>query len=146
MLFSHPPRCHFRQLWTQKWQKAAAPLTIKPRAEPLIVPVQRGNYLHPRPTLGTGRWGKKRRQGEEGQEGMCGWTKWQDGWQGVGRFWHSHLREWAAGWEVSLIHSFSESQRLETETGSWLKSGCRVWILNVVCRLVLCRFVHVFVF
>lgn len=35
----YPPRCHFRQLWTQKWQKAAAPLTIKPWAEPLIVPV-----------------------------------------------------------------------------------------------------------
>ncbi len=95
----------------------------------------------PRLTLGTWRWRKKRRQGEEGQEGMCGWTKWQDGWQSVGRFWHSHLKKWEAGWEVSLIHSFSKSQRLETESGSWLKSGCCVWILNVVCRLVLWRFV-----
>lgn len=98
----------------------------------------------PRPTLGMRRWRKRRRQEEEGQEGMRGWTKWQDGWQGVGRFWHSHLREWAAGWEVSLIHSSSKNQRLATETGSWLKSGCCVWILNEVCRLILCRFMFLY--
>lgn len=72
----------------------------------------------PRPTLGTRRWGRKRRQEEEGQEeGGGGGTKWQDGWQSVGRSWHSHLREWAAGGgEVSLIHSSSE--RRSSETGS----------------------------
>lgn len=67
----YPPCCHFRQLWTQEWQKAAAPLTIKPRAEPLIVPAHAGNYFHPGPPLGTGD--EERRGGSRvggGQEGM----------------------------------------------------------------------------
>ena len=94
MLF-YPQCCHFRQLWTQEWQKAAAPPTIKRSAEPLIVALKRGNYFHPGPL-----WGleyEERGGGKKGQEGMCGWTEWQYGWQGVGRFWHSYLRTWVAG-------------------------------------------------
>lgn len=71
-----PPVLSFRQLWTQEWQKAAAPLTIKPRAEPLIVPARTGNYFHPGPPLGTG---DEERRGDStvggGQEGMWGMDK-----------------------------------------------------------------------
>lgn len=76
MLSHPPPRCHLRQLWTQKWQKAAAPLTIKPRAEPLIVPEQRENYLPPGPPSGPGgeegRGGRGRRGCVDGQNGRMG--------------------------------------------------------------------------
>lgn len=59
MLFHHPP-FHFRQLWSQEWQKTAAPLTIKPRAKPLIVPLKRGNHFLTDPP---------REQGAEGNRG-----------------------------------------------------------------------------
>lgn len=70
MLF-YPPHSHFRQLWNQKWQKAAAPLTIKPWAEPLNCPCVEGELFPPRPTLGTRRWGKKNMQGGRGRRGCA---------------------------------------------------------------------------
>ena len=118
-----PPTLSFPTVMDPEMAKSSCSSDHKALSRALNCSYAERELSPPRPTLGTRRWGKKSRQEEEGQEGMCGWTKWQDGWQGVGRFWHSHLRMWAAGWEVSLIHSFSESQRLEAESGSWLKSG-----------------------
>lgn len=122
-----PPRCRFRQLWTQKWRKSSCSSDHKAPSWACNCSCVERELFPPMPALGSSRWREESRQDKDGQEGMCGRTKWQDGWQDVGRFWHSHLWEWAAGWEVSLIHSSSESQRLGTETGSWLKSGCRVY-------------------
>lgn len=97
--------CHLKQLWTREWQKASAALTIKPWAQPLIVPVQR-QRARPRAlpkALGVG---------------SDGWMEeWAEGGWGVGTSWHRHLTEWVAS-------SFTAPHL----TGSW---HIPVWALDL---------------
>lgn len=139
-MVSYAPHCHFRQLWTQKWKKAAGCLTIKLWAEVFIVPVQRRNYLYPGPPWGPGDeerrggWRRRSRRGcVDGQNGRMDSKVWAD----------FGTATWGSGWQVAKSASCTASLKpkdLRIKLGHAWNHGAMsgFWMLNVGRLYCLC--------